>query len=67
MKLQLLANVNIKASFVTDGDFLWTMTSRGHFFTKWANSSGRFLRVNSHVHFLCFLVDIFWVNSSGHF
>ena len=42
-----------------DGDFSWTMTSRGHFFSKWVNSSGHFQRVNSCGHF--------WLNSRGHF
>ena len=23
-----------------DGDILWTMTSRGHYFSKWATSHG---------------------------
>ena len=59
-----------------DNDFLWTL------FSKWTNSSGHFQRVNSLGglvnscgHFLstrillleCISVDIFWVNSSGHF
>ena len=66
-----------------DGDILLTMNYSGHFFSKLVNSSGHFLRVNSlgqflvnsHEHFLSMrilllgwiFVDIFWVNSSGHF
>ena len=50
-------------------------TSREHFFSKWANSSGHFLRVNSSGHLLSttilllgrIFVDIFGLNSSGHF
>ena len=41
---------NLKV-FDWDGDFSWTVNSRGHFFSKWANSSGHFLRVNSRGHF----------------
>ena len=26
-----------------DGDFLWPLTSRGHFFSKWANSKGQLI------------------------
>ena len=62
-----------------DGNISWTMTSRGHFFSKWANFRGHFQRVTSSGHFLVssrghffhekssFFVDIFWVNFSGHF
>ena len=35
-----------------DGEFSWTVNSCGHFFSKWVNSSGHFLRVNSRGHFL---------------
>jgi hypothetical protein len=57
----------------------WTVTSRGNFFSKWATSRGHFQRVTARGHFLVtsrgqkcplfgwILVDIFWVNSSGHF
>ena len=44
---------------VRDGDISWTMNSRGHSFSKWANSSGHFLRVNSLGHFWWILMDIF--------
>ena len=52
-----------------DSDFSWTL------FSKWANSNGHFQRVNSRGHFLSMripllgwiFVDIFLVNSSGHF
>ena len=30
----------------------WTVTSRGHFFSKWATSRGHFQRVTSRGHFL---------------
>ena len=36
-----------------------TVNSRGHFFFKWANSNGNFLRVNSRGHFWWILVDTF--------
>ena len=42
------------------------MTSRGHFFSKWANSSGHFLRLNSCGHLVTFRGH-FGVNYSGHF
>ena len=32
-------------------DFSWTMTSRGHCFSKWENSGGHFLRMNCCGHF----------------
>ena len=47
-------------------NFLWTMTSRGHFFSKWANSSGHFLSTRI-LRLGWIFVDIFWVNSSGQF
>ena len=61
---------------IRDGDISWTMTSRGHFFSKWGTSCGHCQRVTSRGHFLVtscgsflrwIFVDIFWVNSSGHF
>ena len=42
-----------------DGDILWTVTSRGHFFSKWAISRGHCQRVTSRGHFL--------VTFRGHF
>jgi hypothetical protein len=42
-----------------DGDISLTMTSSGHFFSKWANFRGHLQRVTSRGHFL--------VNSSRHF
>ena len=38
--------------FGRDGDISWTMTSRGHFFSKWATSRGHCQRVTSRGHFL---------------
>ena len=35
-----------------DEDISWTMTSRGHFFSKWATSHGHCQRVTSRGHFL---------------
>ena len=51
------------------------MISRGSFFSDWANSSGHFLRVNSSGQLLSttilllgrIFVDIFGLDSSGHF
>ena len=68
-------DILVKWATEWDGDFLGTVNSRGHFFSKWANSSGYFLRVNSRGHCLStripllwwIFVDIFWVNFSGHF
>ena len=34
-----------------DGDILWTMTSRGHFSSKWATSRGHSQRVTFRGHF----------------
>ena len=34
-----------------DGDISWTMTSRGHYFSKWATSRGQFQRVTFRGHF----------------
>ena len=51
-------------NYTRDGEFSWTVNSRGHFFSKWANSSGHFQRIPL---LRWFFVDIFWVNSSGHF
>ena len=34
-----------------DGEISWTMTSNGHFFSKWANFRGHLQRVTSHVQF----------------
>ena len=50
--------------FKRDGDISWTMTSRGHFFAKWATSRGHCQRVTSRGHFF---VTSFWVNFYGHF
>ena len=35
-----------------DGDILWTMTSSGHFLSKWANFCGHLQRETSCGHFL---------------
>jgi hypothetical protein len=45
--------------FLWDGDISWTMTSRGHFLSKWATSREHCQRVTSRGHFL--------VTSRGHF
>ena len=65
-----------------DGDISWTMSSRGHFFSKWATSRGHCQRVTSRGHFLVtsrgrfcprevlFLGEFSWtllVTSRGHF
>ena len=55
------------ASLNRDGDISWTMTSHGHFFSKWVTSRGHFLRATSLGHFGWLFVDIFGVNSRGHF
>ena len=34
-----------------DNDISWTMTSRGHFFSKWATSRGHSQRVTFRGHF----------------
>ena len=34
-----------------DGDISWTMTSRGHYFSKWVTSRGHFQRVTFRGHF----------------
>ena len=34
-----------------DGDISWTMTSRGHYFSKWATSCGHSQRVTFRGHF----------------
>ena len=34
-----------------DGDILWTMTSRGHYFSKWVTSRGNSQRVTFRGHF----------------
>ena len=34
-----------------DGDISWTMTSRGHYFSKWATSRGHSQRVTFRGHF----------------
>ena len=47
------------AKYLRDGDISWTMTSRGHFLSKWATSRGHCQRVTSRGHFL--------VTSRGHF
>ena len=36
---------------IRDGDISWTMTSRGHYFSKWATSRGHSQRVTSRGHF----------------
>ena len=38
------------ASYFRDGDISWTMTSRGHYFSKWATSRGHSQRVTSRGH-----------------
>jgi hypothetical protein len=48
-----------KPAKMWDADISRTMTSSGHFFSKWANFCGHLQRVTSRGHFL--------VNSSGHF
>ena len=52
-------------NFFRDGDFLSTMNSRGHFFSKWANSGGHFLRVNSHGQFLVVITNGLSANAGG--
>ena len=37
--------------FGRDGDILWTMTSRGHYFSKWVTSHGHSQRVTFRGHF----------------
>jgi hypothetical protein len=44
---------------IRDGDISWTMTSHGHFLSKWATSRGHCQRVTSCGHFV--------VTSRGHF
>ena len=34
-----------------DGDISWTMTSRGHYFSKWVTSRGHSQRVTFRGHF----------------
>ena len=36
---------------IRDGDISWTMTSRGHYFSKWATSRGHSQRVTFRGHF----------------
>ena len=51
-----------------DGEFLWTVNSRRHFFSKWAKSSWQFQRMNFRGHFSRILVHknfSFWVNFRG--
>ena len=43
-----------------DSEFLWTVNSNGHFFSKWANSSGHFQSMNFRGNFSRILVDIFY-------
>ena len=45
-----------------DGDISWTMISRGHFFSKWANSHRHFLKMFTRIHpFGCTQVSTFYV------
>ena len=69
----ILGMAKLFTSGFQDGEFSWTINSCGHFFSKWANSSGYFLRVNSGGHFWLILVDknvhehsSSWVNFCGH-
>ena len=47
---------------VWDGDISWTMTSRGHYFSKWATFRGHSQRVTSRGHYFSK-----WVTSRGQF
>ena len=40
-------------------------TSRGRFFSNWANSSGHFLRVNSRGHFVVVITNGWSANAEG--
>ena len=46
-------------SWFWDGDIWWTMTSRGHYFSKWVTSRGHSQRVTFRGHFWWHLVDNF--------
>jgi hypothetical protein len=60
----MISKQKILDHFLRDGDISWTMTSRGHFLSKWATSRGHFQKVTSRGHFL----GEFWViiNSANH-
>ena len=45
-----------------DGDISWTVTSRGHYFSKWETSRGHSQRVTSRGHYFSK-----WVTSRGQF
>ena len=45
-----------------DGDISWTVTSRGHYFSKWATSRGHSQRVTLRGHYFSK-----WVKSHGQF
>ena len=45
-----------------DGDISWTVTSRGHYFLKWATFHGHSQRVTSRGHFFSK-----WVTFRGQF
>ena len=64
----------IFSHLIRDGDISWTMTFRGHFFSKWGTFRGHFLRVTSRGHFLVTFRGHFvhemsptWMTFRGHF
>ena len=48
--------------YLWDGDISWTVTSRGHYFSKWATFRGHSQRVTSRGHYFSK-----WVTSRGQF
>ena len=44
---QILSWIKFCDLLARNGDFSWTVTPQGHFFSKWANFSGHFKRVNT--------------------
>ncbi len=60
----VILHKHLQCTFYRDGDISWTMTSRGHFFSKWATSRGHCQRVTSRGHFcpreVLFLGEFLW-------
>ena len=65
-KINLLCGIDFRIvmsqAFSGDGDISWTVTFRGHYFSKWATFRGHSQRVTSRGHYFSK-----WVTSRGQF
>ena len=61
----IISSLRITSLVPRNGDFYWAVNSHEHFFSKRANSSGHFSRLNSKVHVWWILADNFVYQNSS--